>query len=159
MQQAFSESVDQTFRSAGMVDLDLSYVFMLVLFIVFAVLLYKIVVQPLMEAQQQRFAGTGGAREDASTAELAAAEARLAYETDLAKARQDAVLVRDELRDAAVKESQGLLAAAKTDVEAAMTAGRGEISNATKQARGEMNKHVDELSTLLAERLLAGKGS
>ena len=89
--------------AAGMVDVDLSLVFMFGLFLVFAILLHFIVLKPLIVAQEARRQGMGGAREDASTFELKTAEARLAYDRRLTKARQDAVVIRDALKQDATQ--------------------------------------------------------
>ena len=51
--------VKQEVLSAGMVDFDLSLLFMLGLFLVFAVLLHFIVLKPLIAAQEARYKGMG----------------------------------------------------------------------------------------------------
>ncbi len=149
--------VKQEVLSAGMVDFDLSLLFMLGLFLVFAVLLHFIVLKPLIAAQEARYKGMGGAREDASAFELRAAEKRLSYEQRLGKARQDAVVIRDAIKNEATTAAQGQTAAAQRDSEARVGAAKLELAKFADRARVEMKSHSESLSNELAQKLLGGK--
>ena len=105
---AFADQVlaGEKVLSAGMVDIDMSIFFMLGLFIVFAVLMHYLVLKPLIASQEARYRGMGGAREDASSYELRAAQMRLDYERRIHKARQDAVQIRDAIKKEATVTAQ-----------------------------------------------------
>lgn len=143
--------------SAGMVDVDMSLLIMLVLFLVFAFLMHALVLKPLIAAQEKRFASMGGAREGASDAELKAAERRLDYESRLTKARQDAVLVRDQIRVDAEKQAAATIEAIGAETDKQVSEGQAALAQTAATARAEMKAHVEALSTELATRLLGGK--
>lgn len=143
--------------SAGMVDFDLSLVFMLGLFLVFAVLLHFIVLKPLIAAQEARHQGMGGAREDASAFELKAAETQLAYEARLAKARQDAVVIRESIKKDASEQAHTTIAAVQSETDARLSAAKNELARFGEKARIEMKTHSEQLATELAGKLLGGK--
>ncbi len=143
--------------SAGMVDVDMSLLVMLVLFLVFAFLLHSLVLKPLIAAQEKRFASMGGAREGASDAELKAAERHLEYERRLTKARQDAVLVRDHIRQDAEAQAAMTIEAIGAETQKQVNEGQAALAQTATKARAEMKVHVEALSTELAARLLGGK--
>lgn len=144
-------------HAAGMVDVDLSLVFMLGLFLVFAVLLHFIVMKPIIAAQEARHKGMGGAREDASAFELRAAETRLAYEGRVAKARQDAVVIREAIKKDATAAAQDETAAVQRETDARIAAAKGELAKFADKARAEMKTQSEQLATELAGKLLGGK--
>jgi F-type H+-transporting ATPase subunit b len=142
---------------AGMVDIDLSFLVMLGLFLVFAVLLHGLVLKPLIAAQEKRFASMGGAREGASEAELRAAERRIEYESALTKARQDAVLVRDQIKQDAERQSAATLEAVNSTAQRQIGEGQTQLAAVAATARAEMKAQVEALSSELASRLLGEK--
>lgn len=143
--------------SAGMVDIDLSLLFMLGLFLVFAVLLHFIVLKPLIAAQEARHKGMGGAREDASAFELKAAEMRLAYEQRLGKARQDAVVIRESIKRDATTQAHETTATVQVETDNRVAAAKVELAKFADKARIEMKSHSDLLANELAQKLLGGK--
>lgn len=149
--------VNPEILSAGMVDVDLSAVVMLVLFLTFAVLLHFIVLKPLIKAQEQRHESMGGAREGASESSLKAAELRLEYESRLTKARQDAVLVRDQIKNEAVAQANAKVSAVETEAKQRLADGQSALRQTATSARAEMKGHAESLSNDVAARLLGGK--
>jgi len=145
------------FLSAGMVDVDMSLLIMLVLFLVFAFLLHTLVLKPLIAAQEKRFESMGGAREGASEAELKAAERRLEYESRLTKTRQDAVVVRDQIKQEAERQAAATLEQITGEAGREVQAGQAALAQTAAQARNDMKAHVEQLSSELAARLLGGK--
>jgi F0F1-type ATP synthase membrane subunit b/b' len=143
--------------SAGMVDFDLSLLFMLGLFLVFAVLLHQIVLKPVIAAQEARHAGMGGAREDASHFELKAAESRLAYEQRLGKARQEAVVIRDALKKEASAQAFQITSQVQQETDAQIEVAKAELAKLAEKARVEMHAQSEQLASDLAQRLLGGK--
>lgn len=147
----------ETILSAGMVDVDLSLFVMLGLFLVFTFLLHMLVLKPLIAAQEKRHASMGGARDGASDSELKAAERRLEYEGRLTRARQDAVLVRDQIKHAAETDSAAAVASVEADTKARLATGQAALAQTAAKARADMKAQVEQLSTDLAARLLGGK--
>lgn len=149
---------DETILGARLVDLDLSLLFMLGLFLVFAFLLTKLITRPMMQSQEQRFVSMEGARAAASNAELVAAETQLAYEKQLTSARQTAVEVREQLREEALKASRETHEAVKHEVAAQVTASQTELEAAASKVRGEMKPHVEELAATLSAKIIKHAG-
>jgi F0F1-type ATP synthase membrane subunit b/b' len=140
--------------SSGMVDFDLSLIFMLGLFLVFAFLLHAVILKPLIAAQEVRHKGMGGAREDASSFELKAAEMRLDYDKRLSKARQEAVVIREEIKRTAETEAQTKVAATQGEIDVKVAAAKGELAKFAVKARAEMNNNSEKLADELAHKLL-----
>ncbi|MFO0746496.1 MAG: ATP synthase F0 subunit B [Myxococcota bacterium] len=140
-----------------MVDVDMSLFVMLGLFLVFTFLLHMLVLKPLIAAQEKRHASMGGAREGASEAELKAAELRLEYEGRLTRARQDAVLVRDQIKHDAEQQGASTVAAVESETHAQLVAGQEALAQTAAKARADMKLAAEQLSTELAARLLGGK--
>lgn len=147
----------QSVLAAGMVDIDMSLVFMLGLFLTFAVLLHFLVMKPLLASHEKRHAGMGGAREDASAAELKVAELKLDYEKRLGKARQEAVVVRDAIRKDANAEAASVTALAQATHAAKVDAQKRELEAAATKVRGELGTHANAMADTLASKLLGGK--
>ncbi|TNF23600.1 MAG: hypothetical protein EP329_27140 [Deltaproteobacteria bacterium] len=143
---------------ARLVDLDWSIVFMLGLFIVFAFLLTKLITRPLMKSQEQRYVSMEGAREAASKAEIVAAETQLAYEKQHTAARQSAVEVREQIRDAAITSARSTVDSVRAEVNAQIDTSNDELVASAAKARAEMKSHVDELSSALALKLVKAGG-
>lgn len=156
MMEHLAVLTDDTIVRAGLIDIDWSFVFMLGLFIAFVVLLTRIITRPLVDNQSARYRQMDGARADAAAADLSAAETRIEYESRLTLARQTAVEVRDELRDAAAVSSRELVEQVRIDTEARTQAGLTELSAAAARARLELKAQTDALATQLAQKLIAG---
>jgi len=148
---------EQSLVYAGMVDIDNSLFFMLGLFLLFAVLLYILVMKPLIAAQQERHAGTGGAREGAGQIELAIAQQRKSYEQRLGTAKKDAVSIRESLKEAANKSSAANIAESRATADAHHAEQMTEIAAAAKTARAELASQSDTLASAVVAKLLGDK--
>lgn len=143
--------------AAGMVDIDMSIVFMLGLFLVFAVLMHYLVLKPLIASQEARYKGMGGAREDASSYELKAAELRLEYERRMTRARQDAVQIRDAIKREAQAAQQDRIVGMQQAVDQQVEGAKGELERFAGVARTEMHSHAEALAIDLSNRMIGGK--
>lgn len=143
--------------AAGMVDIDMSIVFMLGLFLAFAVLMHYLVFKPLIASQEARYKGMGGAREDASAYELRAAELKLDYEKRMTKARQDAVQIRDAIKREASAASQERIAAMQAAVNGQVEGAKSELGRFAEVAKTEMHAHAEALATDLSTKMIGGK--
>jgi F0F1-type ATP synthase membrane subunit b/b' len=150
-------AIDHGLVLAGMVDVDKSLFFMLGLFLLFAVLLYVLVMKPLIAAQEQRHANTGGARDGASQLELTIAERRRDYEQRLGAAKKDAVRIREDIKDQATRAGAARLTEARTNAEREHAEALGVIASAGAAARREMPAHADRLADLVVTKLVGGK--
>jgi F0F1-type ATP synthase membrane subunit b/b' len=150
-------ALEHTMVYAGMVDIDKSLFFMLGLFLLFAILLYVLVMKPLIAAQEQRHAGTGGAREGASQIELTIAERKRDYEQRLGAAKKDAVRIREDIKEQASAASAARMAEARGELEGRHQAELGAIAAAGDKARAEIGANADRLADAVVAKLLGGK--
>ncbi len=150
-------SLEQGVAFAGMVDIDKSLFLMLGLFLLFAILLYVLVMKPLIAAQEARHAGTGGAREGASQTDLTVAERKRDYEQRLSHSKKDAVRVRDELRDAATAVASARIAAARADADSRHAASLSALGGAAAAARRELAGQADALSDVVVSKMIGSK--
>ena len=104
--------------TAGLVDLDGSFLIQLVVFGIFFVVLNMLVVKPMIAAHDARYAKMEGARKEAQSTDLRAARARAEYEENLDKVRQEALETRDAIRAEAQQAQRTALNAAQTSAEA-----------------------------------------
>lgn len=153
-----ARALGETLLGARLVDLDWSIAFMLGLFLVFAFLLTKLITRPMMESHEQRYASMEGARNTAAQAEIVAAETQLAYEKQHTVARQSAVEVRDQIREAAVTTARATIETVRAEVNTQVVASNDELATAAGKARGEMKTHVEELATALSMKLVKQAG-
>ena len=139
---------------AGLVDLDGTFLIQLGIFLIFAIMLNFLLIQPLMKAQDARFSRMAGAREDAESANQRAADAFEGYETRLSRARKDAVQVRDALRTEGEGAAQALLSTTREETAAALGAGRATLTEEADRNRQSMQQEIDRLADAVAGRVL-----
>lgn len=146
-------------RSMGSVtiDLDGSFFIQLVIFLVAMAVLRKLVFEPYLAALDARESKT--VRTSEAAAELQARADALAqqYEADLAAAREKATDARKALRSEGLAQRESLLKGARTVSSDKIDAARAAVEAEYDGARAELSKQVDELATMIADRVL-GKG-
>ena len=147
----------QSVLAAGMVDVDLSLVFMLALFLTFAVLLHFLVMKPLLKAHEARHAQITGGVEGVGKIELQIAELRIQHDKGLAEARQAAVAVRDARRKEAQAEAQVITAEAQSTHAAKLLAQKRDLDAAAAAVRAELGGHANTMADALTTKLLGGK--
>lgn len=142
---------------AGLVDLDGTFFIQLGIFIVFWLFLQAIVVKPLTRTQQNRYAHLEGARENAESMDRRAVESWERYNGELTAARNEAVAVRDQLRDTATDSSSEMLATVRTEAGATLNTARDLHVEERERFLAQIAPHVDELATVITDSVLAGK--
>ena len=152
------EPIQAHLIQASLIDLDGTFLVQLGIFIVFAVLLNYLVVQPVLRAQQERYARMQGARIEAESMDLHAAKAYEDYQQRIAAARRDAMLVRDDMRKAAESASAKMLAQVREEAQRSVDSGREVLASDAEKVRMEMAPKVEEIAGAVADRLLPGSG-
>lgn len=151
------ESLHGQILASGLIDLDGTFFVQLAIFLVFATLLNFLLVKPMMKTQASRHAHMAGAREDAERMNLNAADDSESYETRITEARQQAVALRDGLRDAATSQAEDALSGVRGETQAQLAEGRAAIAAATEATRGDADDAVETLATAIADQVLGGK--
>lgn len=153
------ESIQEPILRAGLVDLDATFLVQLALFIVFALILNKKIVQPMVRTHEARHDRMAGARAEAERMDLRASEAHTAYQTRLDAARGDAVQIRDGIRDEARRLADAELEAVRAELAAAQDKSRGELNTEAARVRASSDAVVEELAGVLATRALGEQGA
>ena len=143
--------------TAGLVDLDGSFLIQLVVFGIFFVVLNMLVVKPMIAAHDARYAKMEGARKEAQSTDLRAARARAEYEENLDKVRQEALETRDAIRAEAQQAQRTALNAAQTSAEAEEESANQARHTKREAAFADASKEAQVLADAIVERLI-GKG-
>lgn len=143
-------------RSMGSVtiDLDGSFFIQLVIFLVAMAVLRKLVFEPYLAALDARESKTVRTSEAAAELQARADALSAQYEADLAAAREKATEARKTLRSQGLEQRETLLTEARGVSSAKMAAAQAAIDAQYDGARVELSKQVDELATMIADRVL-----
>lgn len=142
--------------SEGAVNLDLDgslFVYLgvvIVFLLVFKPTLFDLMLR-LFEEREKRI---DGARQLASKEDERSAQALAAYETALAKAREEGAKTRDVLRVEAQKREADVMAQARDEAASVLDAGRKATRIELDSARSQLHQQADGLGKLIAERVL-----
>lgn len=143
---------------AGIIDFDKSLLIVLVIFLVFWFALNALVVAPMKDAAEKRFARMAGARKAAERMDLRAAEAHTLYDERLRMARAEALAIREELAAAAQAKANSMLAVVRAEANESLRAGREVLHASAASARADLSPKVDELAQLISDRMLGQGG-
>jgi len=139
---------------AGPVDVDLSILFMLALYLVFFYLLNKILILPMRDMFDKRHALTTGARQEADAA-VAAAEEKLAeYSQRVGEARREAMGKAKEMRAKGQAAEREMLDGVREEAAAQIAKGLAELAAAGTKAEGELGATADETGKRIAAQIL-----
>ena len=151
------DSLHAQILASGLIDLDGTFFVQLAIFLLFATLLNILLVKPLMKTPAARHAHMAGAREEAERMNLEAADDSETYETRIAEARQQALNIRNSLRDAATEEAGQQLALVRDETQGRLAEGRASVSAAREATRGDADDAVEALASAIADQVLGGK--
>ena len=142
-------------RSAGLVDLDVTVVAALVIFIGLMVVLNGMLFKPYLEILEKRGLKIEGAREEAKKISARAGESVGVYDAKLAEARAEAVQQRDALRREGQDAEEVALTAARTEANEKIRAGQALVQAQLDTASAELDTRAAELSKAIAARVLS----
>jgi len=150
------------FSPAAIIDLDISVLFQLALFLVLLVVLSKLVFKPLLTLFQQRQDETDGKQEEAVRAANEAEGLLDGYSSAMAEATADGMAVRNKVRDEAVKKEADAVSKARSDAsawyEGELASFGGELEQARSEAHAGVSRLSGELVDMLVSRSLGERG-
>jgi F-type H+-transporting ATPase subunit b len=137
-----------------MIEINLSLVFVMLCFWVTLWLVHRFLIQPVGGVIDERRRRIDGAQQEwsAKNDEYTAAIARV--EEDLTTAAQEAASVRTDARQHAMDERQQTLDAARQSADARLGSALEALEQEAGAARDELRRRAEELSRLLAGRVL-----
>ena len=139
-----------------MLDLNITLVFQLVNFFIAIFVLNILLIRPIREIIKKRNGVMDNLASEADSFESQAAERLANYEAELARARQDAGLTREEGRNAGLTEQQGIVGTAQKSARDILADTRRSLRGQAEATLSELRNQVSDFSARLADRLLKG---
>ena len=139
-----------------MLDLNITLVFQLVNFFLAIFVLNILLIRPIREIIKKRNGVMDNLAGEADSFESQAAERLANYEAELARARQDAGLTREEGRNAGLTEQQGIVGTAQKSARDILADTRRSLRGQAEATLSELRNQVSDFSARLADRLIKG---
>lgn len=139
-----------------MLDLNITLVFQLVNFFIAIFVLNILLIRPIREIIKKRNGVMDDLASEADNFESQAAERLANYEAELARARQDAGLTREEGRNAGLAEQQGIVGTAQKSARDILADTRRSLRGQAEATLSELRNQVSDFSARLADRLIKG---
>lgn len=137
-----------------LIDIDLTAVVQLVLFLITAYVANRLLFQPYLELRERRKAGIDGARAEAEKM-TAQADAKLAeYEKSLAAARDRAGEEGRKVRAEAAAFEKKVIDEARASAQKAIDEAQVKMREETEAARAQLMPQADALSRAIGSKLL-----
>ena len=137
-----------------MLDLNVTLIFQLVNFLVAIYVLNILLIRPIRDIIKKRNGIMDGMAEEAESFEYQAAERLTNYEAELARARQDAGLTREEGRAEGMVEQQKLVGDAQKSARDILAETRESLQAQAAKTLDELRSQVSDFSTRLAAKLI-----
>ncbi|WP_298031377.1 ATP synthase F0 subunit B [uncultured Desulfovibrio sp.] len=137
-----------------MLDLNITLVFQLVNFFIAIFVLNTLLIRPIRTIIKKRNGVMDNLVGEADNFESQAAEHLANYEAELARARQDASLTREEGRNAGLMEQQDIVGTAQKSAREILADTRRSLREQAEATLSELRNQVNDFSTRLADRLI-----
>lgn len=137
-----------------MIDLNVTFFVQLINFLVFLFILNSILVKPLMGMVERRERLMAESKASVQGADELAARKEAEYEEALAKTRQEARELYEQLRAQGLKEQEQQMESARSEAREILDAGEREISEQTAAARAELERCASDLSRDIVAKVL-----
>jgi F-type H+-transporting ATPase subunit b len=136
------------------VDVDLTFVVQLALFVVLTLILKPVLFDPMLKLFEERERRIDGAKLQARKTDEKSAEALTKYETEMSKARNTANAERDRIRLEGLKKEREILAAVRAATTKAIEDGKRAVQAEGEQARAALKAEAPAMARDLAARVL-----
>jgi len=143
-----------TAAQAISVDVDLTFLVALVLFVGLTLILKPILFDPMLRLFEEREKRIDGAKAQARKIDEKSATALTKYEGEMALARADGGLERDRIRGEALKREQDILAAVRTAAAKTLEDGKIAAQAEAGRARAALRNDTTSMARDLASRVL-----
>lgn len=137
-----------------MLDLNITMIFQLANFLVAIYVLNILLIRPIRDIIKKRNGIMDGMAEEAESFEYQAAERLTNYEAELARARQDAGLNREEGRAEGTVEQQKLVSEAQKSARDIIAETRDSLQAQAAKTLEELRNQVSDFSARLAAKLI-----
>jgi F-type H+-transporting ATPase subunit b len=136
------------------VDIDLTFLVQLVLFVGFTLLLKPILLDPMLKLFEEREKRIDGAKAQARKIDEKSAGALATYEAEMNKARATAGAERDRIRAEGMKREQEILAEVRAATAKTVDEGKRRVQAEADKARAQLRAEAGNMARDLANRVL-----
>lgn len=136
------------------VDVDLTFVVQLVLFVALTLILKPILFDPMLKLFEEREKRIDGAKLQARKIDEKSASALGKYEAEMARARAAAGADRDKIRAEAVKREQDILATVRASSQKVLDDGKRAVHAEAERVRVTLRAEAGTMARDLASRVL-----
>jgi F-type H+-transporting ATPase subunit b len=151
---ALSQITTNTLSGGVTVDLDLTFVGQIVLFVLLFLVLKPVLFDPMLKLIEEREKRIDGAKTDAK-AMYADADAKMAkYEEELEAVKREAGAERDRLRAEGAREEAQILAKVRGETTKLIDDGRAQMEKEGEQLRKELDAQAQLLARDIVTRVL-----
>jgi F-type H+-transporting ATPase subunit b len=137
-----------------LIDIDLTAVVQLALFLVLYLIANKMLFQPYLVLRERRRTGIEGARAEAERMTAEADSKLAAYEKELAVARSNGNEEGRKLRAEAIAHEKDVTDRARADAQKATDEAQAKMRAQTEAARNELMPQADALARKITSKLL-----
>ena len=138
-----------------MVDVDGTAAVSGAVFIIVALMLNALLIQPYLRIVRERAALTTGAQDSADGTVRRAEELMADYESKLTDARAEAASIRDGLRSEGQADETRIVSAAREQAMASLAGKRESLERDVAAATGELEERSNALSQAIVARVLS----
>jgi F-type H+-transporting ATPase subunit b len=136
------------------IDLNLTVLAHMVLFVAFATILKPLIFDPLLRVFEERERRTVGAKDKAREIDGQAIEARREFETKMDAVRREAGVAREQVRGETLKLQSDMMSSAREAVDATLDKGLGTIQTEVQRIRDDLRGQQPALAAQIATRVL-----
>jgi F-type H+-transporting ATPase subunit b len=154
---AFAAPVAALMSGGVDIDIDLTFVLMMVVFAGLVVVLKPLLFDPVLRVFEEREKRTEGAKADARTMQEKAGELLRRYERELERVNQVAAGERERVRTETSKLEAKILEEARAAAAKISDEGRRKMEGEVSKIRFELGRQSEQLSREMAARVL-GRG-
>ena len=137
-----------------MLNLNVTFVFQLVMFLLFLWVLSKFLFKPIIQTFDERIEKTEGLTKKVVEIEKEIKSKTSEYEEKRNKARAEAIGIKDNLKNEGLEEEKQLLKAVSQEAKREVEEKKGGIYRDIEQLKMELSKHVDKISSNIVEKVL-----
>lgn len=137
-----------------MLDLNITLVFQLINFFIAIFFLNWLLIRPIREIIKKRNGIMDGLANEADQFHAEAVARLDAYESELAKARQQAGLTREEGKSAGLAELESIVGKAQQSARQMLEENRATLRQQADVALSELRDGIDSFSTQLGKKLI-----
>lgn len=137
-----------------MLDLNVTLLFQLANFFIALIVLNILLIRPVRQIIRKRNGIMDDMAAEADSFNAEAAEKLNAYEAELARARQEAGLTREESRQSGLSEQQHIVGEAQQSARQLLAENRTALRGQAEAALNELRNGISDFSARLGNRLL-----